>query len=57
MEININPRLQEEESTVGPIEVLIEVRMDPNEPSRVVKISKGLKGNLAQQLMGFLFQN
>ena len=31
--------------------------MDPNEPSRVVKIGKKLKSELAQQLMEFLCQN
>ena len=54
METNINPRLQEEESTIGPIEEIIEVQVDPSKPSRVVKISKGLQEELAQQLMKFL---
>ena len=31
--------------------------MDPNEPSRVVKISKGLKKELAQQFAEFLSHN
>ena len=43
METNIDPRLLEEESTDGPIKELIESQVDPNEPSRVVKIGKGLK--------------
>ena len=42
METNIDPRLQEEESIAGPIEVLIEIQVDFNEPSRVVKIDKDL---------------
>ena len=42
METNIDPRLQEDESTTGPIKELVEVQMDPNELSRVVKISKCL---------------
>ena len=33
METNIDPLLQEEESTIGPIEELIEVQVDPSEPS------------------------
>ena len=48
METNIDPRLQEDESTTGPMEELIEIQVDPNEPSRVVKIKKGLKEELAQ---------
>ena len=31
--------------------------MDPNEPSRVVKISKGLKKELSQRLVEFLSYN
>ena len=33
METNIDPCLQEEESTVRPIKELIEVQVDPSEPS------------------------
>ena len=40
METNINPRLQEDESTIGHVEELTEIQVDPNEPSRVVKIGK-----------------
>ena len=36
------------------MEELIEIRVDPNEPSRVAKIGKGLKKELAQQLIEFL---
>ena len=57
METNINHRLQEEESTTGPIEDLIEIQVDPSEPSRVVKIDKGLQEKPAQQLTEFLPQN
>ena len=57
METNIKARLQKEESTTGLIEELIEVQVDPSEPSRVIKIGKGLKGELGQQLMEFLCQN
>ena len=48
METNIDPHLQEDESTAGPIEELTEIQVDPNEPSYVVKINKGLKEKLAQ---------
>ena len=48
IETNIDPRLQEEESTVGLIEKLIEVQLDPNEASQVVKIDKGLESKQAQ---------
>ena len=44
MKTNINPHLQEDESTAWPIEELIEVQVEPNEPNRVVKIDKGLQG-------------
>ena len=54
MEINIDPRLQEDESTVGPIEEPNEVQVDPSEPSRVVKICKGLQEKLVQQRTKFL---
>ena len=57
METNIDPCLQEEEPTTGPIEELSEVQVDPNEPNRVIKIGKGLKGELVQQLREFLCQN
>ena len=43
METNIEPCLQEKKSTTGPIEELIEVQVDPNEPSLVIKIGKRLK--------------
>ena len=43
METNINPHLQEDESTMRPVEELTEIQMDPNEPSRVVKIKKRVK--------------
>ena len=48
IETNIDPQLQEEDSTAGPIEELIEVQVDPNEPIRVVKIGKGHRSELAQ---------
>ena len=57
METNIDPCLQEEESTAGPIEKLIVVQMDPSECSCAIKIDKGLKSELAQQLTEFLCQN
>ena len=40
METNIEPHLQEDKSIEGPIEEVIEIQVDPNEPSRVVKIGK-----------------
>ena len=48
METNSDPCLQEDESTVGHMEELTEIQVDPNKPSRVVKFSKGLKRGLAQ---------
>ena len=57
METNIDPCLQEDESTTGPMEKLSEIQVDPNEPSRVVKIDKGLKKELVQQLAEFLSLN
>ena len=47
METSIDPCLQEDESTKGPVEELTEIWVDPNEPSRVVKIDKGLNKELA----------
>ena len=54
METNINPRLQEDESTTGPVDKLVDVYLDPNEPGSVIKIGKGLNQELAQQLTEFL---
>ena len=42
MKTYIDPRVQEYESTIRPIKELIKVQVDPNEPSRVVKIGKRL---------------
>ena len=50
MEANIDPRLQEEESTVEPIKEVIKVQVDPNELSQVVNISKGLRSEQAQHI-------
>ena len=47
METNIDPRLQEDESTTGPVEELVNIQVDPNKPSRVIKICKGLNKELA----------
>ena len=47
METNIDPRLQKDESITGPVEELDDVQVDPYEPSRVIKIGKGLNKELA----------
>ena len=57
METNIDPRLQKDESTTTPVKELVDVQVDPNEPSRVIKISKGLNKELAQELIEFLRYN
>ena len=57
MEVNIDPCLQEDESTTGPIQELIDIQEDANEPSRVIKIGKGIKKELAQQFTKFLSRN
>ena len=57
METNIDPHQQEDESTARPMEELIEIQVDPNEPSRVFKIGRRLKGELAQQLVECLSLN
>ena len=54
METNIDPRLQEEELSVGPIEEIVEIHVDPKEPSRILKIGKCLSRELAEKLMIFL---
>ena len=54
METNIDPRLQKEELTTGPTKELVEVQVDPYEPSRMVKIGKCLNRELAEQLVKFL---
>ena len=55
--MNIDPYLQEDESTIGPTKELVEVQVDPNEPSRVVKIGKCLKSEQAEQLVEILRKN
>ena len=57
MGTNTDPYLQEDESTAGPVEELIEIQVDPNKPSLVVKIGKWLKKELSQQLAEFLSFN
>ena len=57
METNIDPYLQEDKSIAGPMEELTEIQVDPNKPSRVVKIGKGLTKELAQQFTEFLSLN
>ena len=47
MEINIDPLLQEDEPTTGSVKKLVNIQVDPNEPSRVIKISKWLSQELA----------
>ena len=42
---------------MGPVIELTEIKMNPNEHSRVVKIDKGLKKELVQQLIELLFLN
>ena len=48
METNIDPLLQEDELTTGPVEELTEILVDLSELGRVVKIGKGLNKELAQ---------
>ena len=48
METNIDPHQQEDELTVEPVEKLTEIQVDPNEHSCIIKISQGLKNELAQ---------
>ena len=40
METNIDPRLQEDESTAGPVKELVDIQVDPNEPRLVRKLAK-----------------
>ena len=48
METNIDPRLQEDKSTIGPVEELVDAQVDPNKASRIIKIGKELNKKLAQ---------
>ena len=57
IETNIDPRLQEDEPVVRPMEELVEVQVDPVEPCRVLKIRKNLESGLADQLINFLKKN
>ena len=47
METNIDLYLQEDESIVGPVEEQVDVHVDTKEPSRIIKIGKGLNKELA----------
>ena len=53
----IETNIDEDESTAGPVKKLTEIEVDPNKPSSIVKIGKGLKKELAQQLAKFLSLN
>ena len=57
VQTNIGPCLQEQELATRPIEELVEIQVDTKEPSRFVKIGKGLESELAQQPVGFLHEN
>ena len=57
METNIDPHLQEEKSTDGSIEELVEIQMNPKEQSQVVKVGKCLSRDLTQKLTDFLCEN
>ena len=57
METNIDPCLQEDESTAGLVEELVDIQVDPKKPSHAIKIGKGLSKELAQQLTEFLCHN
>ena len=48
IETNIDPRLQEDKSIAGLVEELVDVQVDPNEPSYVIKVGKELNKELAQ---------
>ena len=41
MQTNNNPRLQEDESSARPVKELVNVQVDPNESSHVIKIEEG----------------
>ena len=47
IETNIDLHLQEDESSAGLMEEITEIQVDPNKPSSVVKIDKGLEKELA----------
>ena len=57
METNVDPYLQEEKSTMGPVGELVEVQIDPKDPSKIVKICKCPSSELAEQLVEFLNEN
>ena len=57
METNIDPRLQEEDSTTGSTEELVKTQVDPKEPSRVVKVGKCLGRELTGKLTKFWRKN
>ena len=57
IKMNIDPLLQEEDPTIGPIEELVEVQVDSKEPSRVVKVGKCLGRELMEQFTEFLRKN
>ena len=57
METNSDPCLQKQESTIGLIKELVEIQVDPKEPSRVVRICKCLSSELVKKLAKFLCKN
>ena len=53
----IDPRAPDEEGTTRPIEDLIDLPIDHQEPSRVLKIRKNLPDGVRKAISDFLGQN
>ena len=53
----INPRSPDDEATIGPIEDLVNLPIDDNEPSKVLKLGKNLSDELREAILAFLKQN
>ena len=53
----IDPRTPDEEGTTGPIENLVDLPVDHQEPSRVLKIIKNLPDRVREAIFDFLGQN
>lgn len=54
MDEDIELRLQEEESGIGPVEELIEIHVDEDEPTMKLKISSELRKKQREEVIKFL---
>ena len=53
----IDPKMSNEEATIGPIEDLVDLPVDDNEPTKILKLGKNLSDELRETISTFFKQN